>query len=202
VLSKAASAPPADHIAVRAAERAVLRSIDDLVVYAVDPAVYDAQPGLAWDTRELTGLVSFAGKAVIDVGSGTGRLALAAAAAGAKAVFAVEPVANLRDYLKQKARAAGFGHVYAVDGTITDLPFPGAFADVTMGGHVFGDAPAAEYAELARVTRPGGMIILCPGNGDTDNEVHQFLVERGFQWSRFEEPGDGMKRKYWLWLQR
>jgi hypothetical protein len=50
---------------------------------------------------------------------------------------------------------------------------------------------------MARVTKPGGMVILCPGNNDRDNEAHDFLTSRGFAWSRFEEPGDGMKRKYW-----
>lgn len=34
----------------------------------------------------------------------------------------------------------------------------------------------------------------CP---QLNNAVHHFLVERGFEWSRFEEPVDGVKRKYW-----
>jgi hypothetical protein len=41
------------------------------------------------------------------------------------------------------------------------------------------------------------MVILCPGNNDSDEGWHQFLVDQGFEWSRFEEPGDGIKRKYW-----
>jgi hypothetical protein len=48
-----------------------------------------------------------------------------------------------------------------------------------------------------RVTKKSGMIILCPGNIDKDNATHDFLIEKGFMWSRFEEPNDGMKRKYW-----
>jgi hypothetical protein len=59
----------------------------------------------------------------------------------------------------------------------TDLPFPDRF-DVTMGGHVFGDHPEEEYRELARVTKVGGMVILCPGNDDRDDDRHRFLVER------------------------
>lgn len=181
---------------VRQAEVAILQALDDLVVYAVDPAVYDAQPFLGWDSRELTSLADFAGKIVIDVGSGTGRLALAVAGK-AQAVFAVEPVANLRRYLKHKARNQHIHNLYPVDGLITDIPFPDTFADVTMGGHVFGDHPQEECQELLRVTRPGGTVILCPGNRDTDDDRHQFLVSQGFQWARFEEPRDGTKRKYW-----
>lgn len=187
----------ADQAEVRRAEVAVLGDLDDLMTYAVDPAVYDAQPFLGWDSNELTSLVDFAGKTVIDVGAGTGRLALLVAENGAAAVFAVEPVANLRRYLKEQARGRGLRKVFPVDGLITDIPFPDDFTDVVMGGHVFGDELAAEYAELARVTRPGGMIILCPGNNDRDDDRHAFLIAAGFRWSRFEEPGDDMKRKYW-----
>jgi ubiquinone/menaquinone biosynthesis C-methylase UbiE len=84
-----------------------------------------------------------------------------------------------------------------VDGLITAIPFPDHFADITMGGHVFGDFPAAELVELVRVTKTGGQIILCPGNNDTDDARHEFLLSHSFSWSRFEEPRDGLKRKYW-----
>jgi SAM-dependent methyltransferase len=185
-----------DSVSIRQAEIDVLASMTDLVVYAVDPAVYDAQPFLDWDSNELLCLVDFAGKNVIDVGAGTGRLALTVATVAA-AVFAVEPVANLRSYLKQKSMNQNIRNVYPVDGLITDMPFPDRFAGITMGGHVFGECPEAEYNELLRVTKPGGMIILCPGNSDKDNDVHNFLIANGFGWSRFEEPRDGWKRKYW-----
>jgi len=187
---------PAGAEEIRQAELAILRSINDLVVYAVDPAVYDAQPFLGWDSSELTSLVDFTGKTAIDVGAGTGRLALVAAEK-ADSVFAVEPVANLRYYLREAAGARGFTNVYPVDGLITQIPFPDGFADVTMGAHCFGDFPEEEYREMVRVTKPGGMVILCPGNNDIDNAAHHLLVSEGFQWSRFEEPEDGTKRKYW-----
>lgn len=196
VLAGVPADQPGDPAAVRRAEIEVLAAMTDLLVYAVDPARYDAQSFLGWDSDELLSLVDFTGKIVIDVGAGTGRLAFLAAEK-AHAVFAVEPVTNLRVYLKQKAQARGAQNVYPVDGLITDLPFPAHFADVTMGGHVFGEDVSAEYHELRRVTKVGGLIILCPGNGDVDNAVHTFLVNHGFQWARFEEPRDGWKRKYW-----
>ena len=186
----------ADPVSIRQAEIDVLASMTDLLVYAVDPAVYDAQPFLNWDSNELLCMTNFSGKTVVDVGAGTGRLTLIAATIAAT-VFAVEPVANLRSYLKQKSRDNGVRNVYPVDGLITDIPFPDHYADITMAGHVFGDFPEMEYAELLRVTKPEGMIILCPGNSDTDNDIHNFLTAKGFNWSRFEEPRDGWKRKYW-----
>lgn len=181
---------------VREAELRVLGSIADWLVYLVDPDLYDRQPFLGWDDRELLSLADFAGKVVLDIGAGTGRLAFAAARA-ATTLYCVEPVGNLRDRIKARAREKGLGNVYAVDGLITDIPFPGGFADIVMGGHVFGDELVAEYRELCRVTKPGGSVILCPGNINKDNEVHAFLTGMGFEWARFEEPGDGMKRKYW-----
>ena len=186
---------PDDVPDLRQAEIAMLRRFEDLLVYVYDPSIYDAQSFLQWDDRELTDLVDFAGKTVIDVGSGTGRLALAVGAA--RTVFAVEPVENLRRYILEKAEKLGLKNIYTVDGLITAIPFPDGFADVTMGGHVFGDDPAAERAELERVTAPGGLIILCPGNNDRDDAKHDFLVASGYAWSRFEEPGSAMVRKYW-----
>lgn len=181
---------------IRQAEITVMESLNDLLTYAVDPATYDAQPFMNWDSDELISVTDFNGKVVIDVGAGTGRLTLIVASTAAH-VFAIEPVANLRCYLKTKATKMGLRNVFPVDGLITDIPFPDGFADITMGGHIFGDHPEKECRELERVTKPGGMIILCPGNQDLDNDKHRFLVSRGFDWSRFEEPGDRIKRKYW-----
>jgi hypothetical protein len=191
---------PLDAPRIRAAELAVLRCFDDLLTYAVDPVVYDRQPFTRWDDAELTALADFSNQRVLDIGAGTGRLALVAARAGAETVFAVEPVTNLRRYLTRKARQQGYPQVYAVDGLITCIPFPDHFADLVVCGHVFGDEMEAEYAELHRVCKPAGSVILCPANDDVDNERHAFLLAKGFSWARFEEPGSGWVRKYWLAL--
>jgi len=195
VAAQAPTKPPTPEV-VRQAEISVLSSIEDLLVYVVKPAIYDVQPFLGWDSNELSSLVDFTGKDVIDIGSGTGRLALVAAPL-AHAVYAVEPVENLRRYIREKFRKLGYANVHPIDGLITELPFPDAFADVTMCGHVFGDLLEQEYREMERVTRPGGMIILCPGSSVTQDAAHDFLVARNFEWGWFEEPVDGMKRKYW-----
>lgn len=196
LLSDYPSSPAHSADRIRQAEVKVLNSINDLVVYVVDPAIYDAQPFLGWDSDELTSITDFSGKTVIDIGSGTGRLAFIAAKK-ASVVFAIEPVGNLRLYIKQKVRAQQITNVFPVDGLITDIPFPDVFADITMGGHVFGDTPEVSYGEMKRVTKPGGMIILCPGTSIKETKVHEYLVGQGFECSTFEEPGDGTKRKYW-----
>jgi len=181
---------------IHKAEQTILNSINDLLTYVIDPSIYDAQPFLQWDSSELTSIVDFNGKIIIDVGAGTGKITFIAALK-AQAVYAVEPIANLRFYLKQKAKKNGISNVFPVDGLITDIPFQDNFGDIVMGGYVFGDNKEAEHKEMERVTKKGGIVIYCPGNDDLDNERHQFLVSKGYKWSKFETPGKGMKRKYW-----
>ena len=177
-------------------EKTFIQSMEDWIIYVVDPDNYDNQNHNKWDKNELLSITDFSDKTVIDIGSGTGVQTFRVAPF-AKTVFSVEPVGNLRSYLKQKSKKLGYNNVYVVDGLMTDLPYPDDFCDIIMAGHVFGDYVEDEYYEMHRVVKPGGMIILIPGNNDVDNNVHKFLINKGFSFSSFLEPGDGMKRKYW-----
>jgi len=188
-------APEVDAATLRRCEVAVMRRIADWLVYVVRPEAYDALPFLRWDDGELTGLVDPRGKVVLDVGSGTGRL-LEPLIADAARAFAVEPIAHLRRYLKTKF-AAHAHKLFVLDGLVTEIPLPDATADVTVAGHVYGDEPEREIAELERVTRPGGTVVFCPACNDVADDGHRKLVDAGYAWSTFEEPGEGTKRKYW-----
>jgi SAM-dependent methyltransferase len=181
---------------IRKAELAILDELNDWLTYAIDPAIYDNQSFLKWDSAELLNLVDFSGKVVLDIGSGTGKLAFLVADK-VKTIYAVEPVENLRYWMKNKAREKKLKNFYVVDGFIEKLSFSEGFVDIVMSGHVFGDNLEEENQELERVVKKSGIIIHCPGNNDKDNETHQFLVSHGYQWSRFTEPDDGVKRKYW-----
>ena len=132
----------------------------------------------------------------MDIGSGTGRLAFAVAPI-ANTVYAVEPIANLRRFIWKKRADLGLDNVFPLDGTITQIPLPDNFADIVMSGHVFGDDPPAEVAEMTRVTRDGGIILLHPGTARSEGEAYRYLVEQGFEVATFEEPGAGTLRKYW-----
>lgn len=181
---------------IRKSELAVMDELNDWLTYAIDPAIYDNQQFLKWDSAELLKLADFSGKIVLDIGAGTGKLAFLVADK-AKTIYAVEPVENLRIWMRVKAVEKKLNNFYVADGFIENLPFSDGFADIVMSGHVFGDNLEEEKQELERVVKKGGMIIHCPGNNDEDNETHQFLVSHGYNWSRFEEPDDGIKRKYW-----
>lgn len=174
----------------------VMQFMEDWIVYVLAPEEYHCQPFVGWDERELTQLTDYSGKTVVDIGSGTGKQAFALAPL-AKTVFCVEPVWNLRRYLKRRAETEGFRNVYVVDGVVESIPFPDGFADIVTSGHVVGDDVPRETAEMERITKSGGMVILCPGNNDVDNGIHQQLTAFGYASSSFLEPGDGYKRKYW-----
>jgi len=186
---------------IKQMEREFVASMMDWVIYVTDPDAYDRLSFNKWDTNELLDITPFENKLVIDVGSGTGSQAFRVAPL-AQTVFCVEPVANLRTYLRKKAEHKGVTNIHVVDGLIEAIPFPDNFADIVMGGHVFGDHPDTEFKEMLRVVKPGGTLIFMPGNNDVDNDVHRFLMNKGMNWDRFLEPGPdyghGWKRKYWL----
>ena len=61
------------------AEEEVVWTIADLIVYNKCPDVYDGLEFHSWDFAEVTSITPLDGKVVVDVGSGTGRVALSAA---------------------------------------------------------------------------------------------------------------------------
>ena len=178
----------------------VMESMEDWIIYVTTPDDYHKLSFNAWDEKELTSLTDYTGKIVVDIGSGTGKQAFAVAPY-AKTIYCVEPVWNLRRYLKNRARKENISNMFVVDGIIQNIPFPENFADITISGHVVGEDISCETNEMERVAKRGGMIILCPGNIDADNSIHQQLTEIGYNWSVFLEPGEdagsGYKRKYW-----
>ncbi|MBM3327033.1 MAG: class I SAM-dependent methyltransferase [Calditrichaeota bacterium] len=195
LVSQASDSHPAE---IRRCEIAVMQQICDWLVYVLCPEVYDRQPFLKWDNRELLEISDFTGKIVVDIGSGTGRL-IEPVVEAAKLIFAVEPVERLRRFIASKF-TTNSSKVFPINGLITNIPLPAKFCDIVLAGHVFGDNPEDELLEIQRIVKPGGMVILCPGNNDKDNPAHFLLLENGYSWSKFEEPTDGIKRKYWKYL--
>lgn len=181
---------------LRQAEIQILKSMQDWLIYVLDPARYDQLEFLKWDNTSLLTMADFHDKIVLDIGSGTGRLAFTVAPF-AKVVYAIEPVANLRAYLWQKRSELSIENVYPLDGKIDQIPFPDNFADIVMNGHVFGENPIEEYQEMRRVVRDGGLILLHPGtSAHAEEDAHRFLISNGFEYDTFTEPVDGVKRKY------
>jgi SAM-dependent methyltransferase len=98
------------------------------------------------------------GAAVLDVGCGTGVVAVTAARAGAR-VTGVDLTPALIEHARRNAQTAGL-HVDLHEGDVEALPFPDATFDVVLSqfGHMFAPRPDVAMAEMLRVLRPGGRI--------------------------------------------
>lgn len=97
---------------------------------------------------------------VLDVGCGTGNAALAAAAHGAR-VTGVDPAPRLVEVARGRAAEAGVDLAFDV-GEAAALPYAvGAFdAVLSVFGVIFAPDARAAIADLVRVTRPGGRIVV------------------------------------------
>jgi len=184
-------------------EKRVLAAISDLLVYNLYPEIYDSAEFHAWDFGEVTSIARLDGKVVLDCGAGTGRVALEAAKS-AHRVFAIEPVARLREFIREKAARLELSNLFVVDGFLHSIPFPDGFADVLITSPALGWRLQEELKEFERVVGQGGYIIHCPGTADkqSEDDTHTVLVspEWGYRLSKYEES-DGWKRKYWKRLE-
>lgn len=98
------------------------------------------------------------GHDVLDVATGSGNAAVAAAQRGAR-VTGLDLVPGLIDAARQRAAAAGLEIEFVV-GNAEELPFEDASFDrvTSIFGAMFAPRHEVAAAELVRVTRPGGSI--------------------------------------------
>ena len=112
---------------------------------------------LAPQFAELAGVQ--AGQRALDVGCGPGALtAQLVQRLGTSAVSAIDPSASFVAAIR-----ARFPGIDVRSGAAEQLPFPGDCFDVTLAQLVvhFMTDPVTGLAEMARVTRPGGVVAAC-----------------------------------------
>jgi SAM-dependent methyltransferase len=100
------------------------------------------------------------GSRLLDVGCGSGQLALLASRGGADAT-GVDIAENLIERAQERARVEGLrAHFRLADAE--DLPFADAGFDIvtSLFGAMFAPRPAVVARELLRVCRPGGVIAM------------------------------------------
>jgi SAM-dependent methyltransferase len=124
-----------------------LGDFNDVAVFTMIPAAH---------------LVRFAGirpgQSVLDVGTGTGVVAVTAARAGAK-VTGLDLTPELLSKARLNAEMANV-QVTWQEGDAEALPYPDATFDVVVSqfGHMFAPRPEVAAREMLRVLRPGGTV--------------------------------------------
>jgi SAM-dependent methyltransferase len=123
------------------------------------------------------------GKTVLDVGAGSGRASFECLRHGAKLVYAVEPSPGLLRILEQKLEhLRGEQQILPLAGRFASIPLQDNSVDLSLSCSAFTANPEqggeAGLAELLRVTRPGGKIVLIWPR----REDREWLSARGFHY--------------------
>ncbi len=145
--------------------------IDGLTTaYSATGAAWQRGPGPVYDRLAEVILarspVPIAGGRILDVGAGTGAASRAALAAGAAAVIAVDRAVGMLRHDAPRRPPAVAGDALA-------LPFPAATFDGAVAAFSLNhlDDPAGGLQEMARVTRPGGALVMASYAADDTHPV-------------------------------
>lgn len=175
----------------------LLWEIAEMIIYNKSPEIYDTRAIMGWDFKDITSVVSLKDRVVIDAGAGTGRVAFKAVK-DAAIVFAVEPCASLRQFIRKKAQRSNISNLFAVDGFLHAIPLPKGYADVLITSNAIGWKLDDELKEIERVVKPGGYAIHLTSSPNTDDPLTKHLTkpEWRYEYSKYRNNEDTIRR-YW-----
>ncbi len=141
-----------------------------------------------------------AGERVLDVGCGTGTLAIEAALYEPEAeIFGFDPAASMIARAREKAQARGANVRFDV-GVIEAIDHPDASFDIVLSSLMLHHLPPSlqrqGLAEVLRVLRPGGRLVLVDFSGPGPL-LHRLgsLLPLGHTRHRHEPPDDGAQHE-------
>ena len=139
---------------------------------------------------------------LVDIGTGTGTLALAALGRWERVrVIGVDPARRLLDMAEADARDAGVGdRLTTMVGEAAALPLPDADVDAAMSSFVLQLIPnrAAAVREAFRVLRPGGVFASLTWRADEDPFEPEDAFDDALDALRIEPPArsEGVGHSY------
>lgn len=182
---------PVASATIAAAQRTVLDALFWELTYWKTPDLYEMltegeqiHPGIFQRLAP-----ALRGSVVLDAGAGSGRATFACLRQGARHVHAIEPSPGLLRLLEGKIAAQGVaGQVTPRQGRFEALPLADDSVDVALSCSAFTTAPEQGgepgLAELRRVTRSGGLIVIIwPRPQD-----YTWLAQHGFQYVALASP--------------
>ena len=185
---------PEDRELIEANCQEALWEIADLIIYNKHPELFDTHAPIRWEIGEINAITSLHGKVVADVGAGSGRIAFLVAPT-VQTVYAVEPLASFRSYMKKKAAKDGVENLFVMDGTLDSIPHPDHSLDVLITSNAIGWNLDEELKEIERVVKPGGHAIhLLQSNEKLAYPFHETLTSSPWNYSCLQE-GDEKKMK-------
>ena len=176
---------------LRSTQEAILQRCAWNVGMAKSPATWDALPWSYWDPREIHDRVDVGDRVVLDIGAGTGQATLRCAPY-AERIYALEPVAALREYIERKMSAHGFHNVTTLDGLLERVPLADDAVDAAiLTNGSFGWKPDEELREIDRVVRPGGTALMLAPCRPSDLDIVDGIRRAGYDAFDLEMPTMG-----------
>jgi SAM-dependent methyltransferase len=154
------------------------------LLYRLEPELYDRLVSAEQLHPSVIGWLPENVERIVEVAAGTGRLTLELVHRACE-VVAIEPAEPLRAILSRKLGAADPAHrVHVTHGFFDDLPVDDDFADVVVACSALtmslGHGGEAGLAEMERVCRPGGLVVIV-----WPKEV-RWLAAHGYRYVRFD----------------
>lgn len=158
--------------------------------YELENRAVDPDGRLEAAMAAVLGGSGWAGRAVLDVGCGTG-FHLPRFAATAASVTGVEPHPDLAALARRRTRR--LPHVTVLDGTAQAIPVPDASVDVAHARWAYFFGPGCEpgLAELDRVVRRGGTAFVI------DNDPTRSTFGRWFRRGYPHLPAPEVVERFW-----